>query len=98
MPQFRRFSHRVAKKHGANTGRVAVARAMLKTIYAMLIRDADEAGGVSPDGEGDHRSAPWGHGRLTARGEPDPQGLMARPASHFILGLEPASVIDYRVL
>jgi hypothetical protein len=28
--------HRVAKKHGANVGRVAVARAMLKTIYAML--------------------------------------------------------------
>jgi len=35
-PQFRRLYYRVAKKHGANTGRVAVARAMLKTIYAML--------------------------------------------------------------
>ena len=35
-PQFRSLYHRVAKKHGANTGRVAVARAMLKTIYAML--------------------------------------------------------------
>jgi transposase len=35
-PQFRRVYYRVAKKHGTNTGRVAVARAMLKTIYAML--------------------------------------------------------------
>jgi len=35
-PQFRQLYSRVAKKHGANTGRVAVARAMLKTIYAML--------------------------------------------------------------
>jgi transposase len=35
-PQFRALYHRVAKKHGANTGRVAVARAMLKAIYAML--------------------------------------------------------------
>lgn len=35
-PQFRRLYYRVAKKHGHNTGRVAVARAMLKTIYAML--------------------------------------------------------------
>ena len=35
-PQFRSLYHRVAKKHGTNTGRVAVARAMLKTIYAML--------------------------------------------------------------
>ena len=35
-PQFRRLYYRVAKKHGRNTGRVAVARAMLKTIYAML--------------------------------------------------------------
>jgi hypothetical protein len=29
-PQFRRLYYRVAKKHGRNTGRVAVARAMLK--------------------------------------------------------------------
>jgi len=35
-PQFRSLYHRVAKKHGSNVGRVAVARAMLKTIYAML--------------------------------------------------------------
>lgn len=35
-PQFRRLYQRVAKKHGGNVGRVAVARAMLKTIYAML--------------------------------------------------------------
>jgi transposase len=35
-PQFRQLYDRVAKKHGGNTGRVAVARAMLKTIYAML--------------------------------------------------------------
>ncbi len=35
-PQFRSLYHRVAKKHGRNTGRVAVARAMLKTLYAML--------------------------------------------------------------
>lgn len=30
--------YRVAKKHGRNVGRVAVARAMLKTIYAMLTK------------------------------------------------------------
>jgi transposase len=35
-PQFRSLYHRVAKRHGRNTGRVAVARAMLKAIYAML--------------------------------------------------------------
>ena len=35
-PQFRRVYYRVAKKHGRNVGPVAVARAMLKTIYAML--------------------------------------------------------------
>jgi transposase len=39
-PQFRQLSYRVAKKHGRNTGRVAVARAMLKTIYAMLKHQA----------------------------------------------------------
>jgi transposase len=37
-PQFRSLYYRVSKKHGANTGRVAVARAMLKTIYAMLTK------------------------------------------------------------
>lgn len=37
-PQFRALYHRVRKKHAANTGRVAVARAMLKTIYAMLTK------------------------------------------------------------
>lgn len=37
-PQFRSLYRRVAKKHGANVGRVAVARAMLKTIYAMLTK------------------------------------------------------------
>ncbi len=37
-PQFRSLYYRVAKRHGANTGRVAVARAMLKTIYAMLTK------------------------------------------------------------
>jgi transposase len=37
-PQFRSLYYRVAKKHGRNSGRVAVARAMLKTIYAMLKR------------------------------------------------------------
>lgn len=35
-PQFRQLYERVAHKHGRNVGRVAVARAMLKTIYAML--------------------------------------------------------------
>jgi hypothetical protein len=35
-PQFQSLYHRVAKKHGHNVGRVAVARALLKTIYAML--------------------------------------------------------------
>lgn len=35
-PQFRSLSYRVAKRHGHNTARGAVARAMLKTIYAML--------------------------------------------------------------
>lgn len=37
-PQFRSLYHRVAKKHGHNVGRVAVARALLKTIYAMLTK------------------------------------------------------------
>lgn len=37
-PQFRSRYYRVAKKHGRNVGRVAVARAMLKTIYAMLTK------------------------------------------------------------
>jgi len=37
-PQFRSLYYRVAKKHGANTGRVAAARAMLKEIYAMLTK------------------------------------------------------------
>lgn len=37
-PPFRSLYYRVAKKHGANTGRVAVARAMLKTIHAMLMK------------------------------------------------------------
>ncbi|MDH4080298.1 MAG: hypothetical protein OEU68_10820 [Nitrospira sp.] len=36
--QFRSLYYRVAKKHGRNTGRVAVARAMLKMIYAMLTK------------------------------------------------------------
>ena len=36
-PQFRSLCYRVAKKHGHNVGRVAVARALLKTIYAMLM-------------------------------------------------------------
>jgi transposase len=35
-PQFRSLYYRVMKKHGANSGRVAVARAMLKAIYHML--------------------------------------------------------------
>jgi transposase len=37
-PQFRHLYHRVARKHGVKVGRVAVARAMLKTIYAMLTK------------------------------------------------------------
>lgn len=37
-PQFRSLYYRVAKKHGGNVGRVAVARALLKTIYAMLTK------------------------------------------------------------
>lgn len=37
-PQFRSLYYRMAKKHGRNVGRVAVARAMLKTIYAMLTK------------------------------------------------------------
>lgn len=37
-PQFRHLYARVAHKHGRNIGRVAVARAMLKTIYAMLTK------------------------------------------------------------
>lgn len=35
-PQFRSLYDRVAKKHGHTVGRGAVARALLKTIYAML--------------------------------------------------------------
>ncbi|MFY4730480.1 hypothetical protein [Nitrospira sp. BLG_2] len=37
-PQFRSLYYRVAKKHGRNVGRVAVARAMLKTIYARVTK------------------------------------------------------------
>ena len=37
-PQFQQLYQRVARKHGRNAGRTAVARAMLKTIYAMLKR------------------------------------------------------------
>jgi transposase len=37
-PQFRRLYWRVAKRRGRQTARVAVARALLKTIYAMLTR------------------------------------------------------------
>ena len=37
-PQVRSLYYRVAKKHRANTERVAVARAMLKTTYAMLTK------------------------------------------------------------
>jgi transposase len=37
-PQFRQRYYRVAKKHGGKTGRVAVARAMLQTLYAMLTK------------------------------------------------------------
>ena len=35
-PQFRSLYYRISRKHGNNTARVAVARAMLKAIYAML--------------------------------------------------------------
>ncbi len=35
-PQFRSLYYRISRKHGRNTARVAVARAMLKAIYAML--------------------------------------------------------------
>jgi transposase len=35
-PQFRSLCWRVQRKHGTPTARVAVARALLKTIYAML--------------------------------------------------------------
>jgi hypothetical protein len=56
-PQFRSLYHRVAKRHGRNTGRVAVARAMLKTIYAMLRKGEP----FRPMDKG--RTAPWGHGR-----------------------------------
>ena len=35
-PQFRSLYWRVRRKHGTPTARVALARAMLKTIYAML--------------------------------------------------------------
>ncbi len=37
-PQFRPPYCRVVKKYGQNVGRVAVARAILKTIYAMLTK------------------------------------------------------------
>jgi len=35
-PQFRSLYYRISRRHGRNTARVAVARGMLKTIYAML--------------------------------------------------------------
>lgn len=60
-PQFRSLYYRVAKKHGANTGRVAVARAMLKTIYAMLTKQEAFRPTMA---KGSPVSALW-HGPLT---------------------------------
>ena len=37
-PQFRSLYWRGQRKHGTNTARVAVARAVLKTLYAMLLK------------------------------------------------------------
>jgi hypothetical protein len=40
-PQLRSlYYYRVAKEHGRNVGQVAFARAILKTIYAMLTKQA----------------------------------------------------------
>lgn len=53
------------------------------------LRDADEAGGVSPDGEGNHRSAPRGHGPL-ASGLSEAQRLDCATGVPFHPGFEPA--------
>jgi transposase len=51
---YQHLYNRVAQKHGKGTARVAVARSMLRGIYAMLTFDR-------PYRERQLRSAPWGH-------------------------------------
>jgi transposase len=53
-PHYQRLFTRVATKHGKGTARVAVARSMLRGIYAMLTFDR-------PYQERQLRPAPWGH-------------------------------------
>ena len=53
-PHYQKLYTRVAHKHGKGTARVAVARSMLRGIYAMLTFDR-------PYQERQLRSAPWGH-------------------------------------
>jgi transposase len=53
-PRYQQLHQRVAQKHGNGIARVAVARSMLRTIYAMLKLNR-------PYEEKKLRSAPWGH-------------------------------------
>jgi transposase len=53
-PHYQHLYSRVAQKHGKGTARVAVARSMLRGIYAMLTFDR-------PYRERQLRPAPWGH-------------------------------------
>ncbi len=53
-PHYEQLYTRVATKHGTGTARIAVARSMLRAIYAMLTHQ-------QPYRERQLRSAPWGH-------------------------------------
>ena len=68
-PQFRSLYYRVAKKHGHNVGQVAVARALLKTIYVML----KKAGVIPADPEGTVGQRLTGTCRPSRREERPPQ-------------------------
>ena len=79
-PQFRSLYHRVVKKHGRNTGRVAVARAMLKTIYAMLTKQEPFRPMVkrtTGQRQGSWPASPAGLVR--------PESLIARPVSYLLV-------------
>lgn len=86
-PQFRSLYYRVAKKHGRNTGRVAVARAMLKTIYALLTKQE----GFRPieGAKGSTGQRPRVMAGSSA-GVVRPEYLIARPVSPFIVCREHA--------
>lgn len=81
VPQFRSLHYRVAKKHRRNVGCVEVVRAMLEPMYLMLTKEDV----FRPNAKG--TGQPRGHGGLSVRGEPDPECLITRPVSDFIVGL-----------